>query len=165
MHKFPRKSFLTLGWTILLVTTAFIHCAIQKNPTSASSIRKSIVQDAQQLIGTKYRSGGKTLTGFDCSGFVRYVLGKHDIAMNASADTQVKQGRKVTYKQMQPGDLLYFKRKGSQRIFHVSIVEKIQGTDIWMIHASSSRGVIRENMSQSAYWKPKLDQARSMLTE
>ena len=163
MHKFPAKNFLTLEWAILFIVIVLVHCATQKSSTNTSSIRQSIVQDAQEQIGTKYRSGGKTPAGFDCSGFVHYVMGKHHIAMNASADTQAKQGRKVSLSQIQPGDLLYFKRKGSQRIFHVGITEQIQGEDIWMIHASSSRGVIRENVSQSAYWKPKLDQMRSVI--
>ena len=44
---------------------------------SISPAVKSLIETAQSFLGTPYLWGGTTPKGFDCSGFVQYVYGKH----------------------------------------------------------------------------------------
>ena len=47
-----------------------------------------IVETAKGLLGTKYKYSGSTPEeGFDCSGFVKYVLSKHGISVPHSSSS------------------------------------------------------------------------------
>lgn len=132
------------------------------DPTSY--IRTDITQHAQELLGTRYKWGGnRPNEGFDCSGFVVYLYqnaGLDDIA-RTSRD-QAKQGRNVSPRDARPGDLVFYKKPGGN-VFHVSVVVLSNPGELWVIHATSSRGVYRENILASSYWKPKMYQIRDVL--
>ena len=114
-----------------------------------------VVSEAKKLLKSAYKYGGKSPKGFDCSGFTQYVFKKAvNVKLSASSSTQVKQGKKVKLKKAQAGDLIFFKRK--KRINHVGIVYKNNKDGLWVIHSTSSKGVILEEISRSAYWKPKI---------
>lgn len=127
-----------------------------------SKKRKQIVDYAKKLKGKRYRYGGRSKSGFDCSGFTLYVFNKYGIQLNASSKTQAKQGKKIKIKDAKPGDLLFFSHDGKS-IGHVGMVFKNQKDGIYMIHASSKRGVVIDNISKSKYWKSRLKMARSVL--
>ncbi|RMF26481.1 MAG: NlpC/P60 family protein, partial [Bacteroidetes bacterium] len=62
----------------------------------------------------------------------------------------------------QPGDLLLFRRSRSGRVFHVALVTANRGGRIRMIHSTSSRGVVEEELQASSYWRSKHATARSV---
>ena len=125
----------------------------RKQTTDASSLKKTreqIIQFARNQIGCKYKSAGKCKTGFDCSGFVIYVYHEFEIPMAASAHEQAKRGRKIELENAVAGDLVFF---GSEKqITHVGIISKNKKKDLSVIHSSSSKGVIEENILLSDYW-------------
>lgn len=125
-------------------------------------LRGKIIDYSKTLLGSKYRSGGKTPKGFDCSGFTHYVYKQFDIKLGASSRDQATQGKKKSLKSLEPGDLLLFSSKG--RIFHVAIFEKEENGKFWMIHSASSLGVVRQDISQNNYWKKRLKFARDVLS-
>lgn len=126
------------------------------------AMRDEIRRDAAQYIGTRYKySGTSPKTGFDCSGFTSYILSQYDIQLPHQSGAQAKVGDAVKMNNIQPGDLVYFSRKG--RIFHVALVETIDGSGITVIHSTTSRGVIRENITQSGYWNPKIAGGRDVV--
>jgi cell wall-associated NlpC family hydrolase len=64
---------------------------------------------AQRLIGIPYRYGGTSPeSGFDCSGFVRYVYGRLGIALPHSSYADFGLGRPVEEQALRPGDLVFF---------------------------------------------------------
>lgn len=108
-----------------------------------------IISTALSYRGVKYRFGGATPVGFDCSGYVMYVYNKHGIKLPRTADIQYKAGRPVKGKKdLKPGDLVFFEtyEKGAS---HVGIY---QGNGKF-IHASSSRGVMVSSLSEAYYAK------------
>ncbi len=117
---------------------------------SFMTIREKILTEARSMIGIKYKSGGKTPNGFDCSGFVIHVLGRFDYQMSACSADQSKCGKSIKPQEAKPGDLIFFGNKN--RVHHVGIITEIDAKKMMMIHSSSSRGVVEEDIMKSDYW-------------
>lgn len=96
--------------------------------------RGNVVQLAKTQLGTRYVYGGASPYGFDCSGFTQYIYGKHNVTLNRCADTQLENGIIVDRKDLQIGDLVFFRIGWSPWVAsHVGIyVGNNQ-----MLHASS----------------------------
>ena len=128
-----------------------------------ANLRADIVGYAQKHQGAKYRAGGKTPeTGFDCSGFTSYVMRQFDIALSASSRAQATQGNSKSIDQLEPGDLVFFRRSPQEPIFHVAMVVERSRNSLRVIH-STSRGVVIDDILTSEYWKPKIDSARDVV--
>ncbi|WP_418626980.1 C40 family peptidase [Anaerosinus sp.] len=72
----------------------------------STSLVRRIIQDSLQYIGVPYSFGGTTPSGFDCSGFVRYVFADSGVYLPRAADEQYTAGYQVY--NLQPGDLVFF---------------------------------------------------------
>jgi murein DD-endopeptidase len=91
------------------------------SPAPALSLPAAIqaVHLATGLIGAPYRWGGATPDGFDCSGLVYYTFGKAGLAVPRTSQAQYHAARPVPIAQAEPGDLVFFGRRG--KISHVGI--------------------------------------------
>jgi cell wall-associated NlpC family hydrolase len=76
---------------------------------------------AQKYLNAPYQWGGKGPFGIDCSGFTQMVFKINGHKLQRDADQQVKQGKSIAFKDIQPGDLAFFKNKES-KISHVGIL-------------------------------------------
>jgi NlpC/P60 family len=77
-----------------------------------------VVSFARHLLGVRYEYGGSSpRTGFDCSGFVRYVYGHFGIRLDHSSFADFVRGRRVGRWQMKPGDLVFFDDAGHVGIY------------------------------------------------
>ncbi|NNL92277.1 MAG: C40 family peptidase [Saprospiraceae bacterium] len=133
------------------------------NPTlEDANARMAVIKQAKQLLKTKYKYGGKNPKGFDCSGFTQYVY-KSAIGINlgGSSKAQFKQGVTVSKKNAKPGDLIFFKRSG--KINHVGIITKSDNNSIFVIHSTSSKGVIIEDVRKSSYWQSKISKIKRII--
>jgi cell wall-associated NlpC family hydrolase len=109
--------------------------------SSDNSLVGNIVAYAKQYIGVRYVYGGKSPSGFDCSGFVGYVYKHFGIALNSSAASMYSNGTRVSKTALRAGDLLFFdasSRKSAGAIDHVGIY---LGNNQF-IHASTSNGKV-----------------------
>lgn len=127
-------------------------------PTASKAVysaKQAITDKASKYIGAKYRYGscdpGK---GFDCSGLVYHVAKSQEITLPRSSSSMATVGKHIDWKRAEPGDLIFFGDKN--RINHVGIVEKNKGHEMWIIHSSSSNGVLREDILVSDYWKKRV---------
>src|ERR671921_871262 len=51
-------------------------------PAAERGNAAGILATAKRYLGTRYRYGGESpTTGFDCSGFVQYVFGRHHVML------------------------------------------------------------------------------------
>ena len=107
----------------------------------------SVADIALAFRGVPYRNGGSDPSGFDCSGFTQYVFAQHGIALPRSVEDQFDQGKKVKPRDLESGDLVFFKTV-SRGPSHVGI---IVGDDQF-VHAPSSKGVVRVERLSAEYW-------------
>lgn len=127
-------------------------------------LREDISRYARQFIGIVYREAGKTPeSGFDCSGFTGYVMRPYQISLAASAEAQSQQGKAKAIQDAQPGDLVFFRRSPSGPIFHVALVVASSPGSLVVVHSTSSRGVITEDILASTYWRPFIDSVRDVI--
>jgi cell wall-associated NlpC family hydrolase len=100
-----------------------------------------VIGTAEQYIGVPYRWGGTSPeTGFDCSGYVRYVYGQRGVRLPRTSREQAAAGQHVAARvsALRQGDLMLFAEPG-QPISHVAIYAGGQR----IIHSSSSGGGVR----------------------
>lgn len=118
--------------------------------TSEDLFRRQIVDYAKQFIGAPYQYGGTCLeTGVDCSGFTQAVMKNFDISLNRSSIEQIKNGISIQKEKLHPADLVFFDTSGNNngKISHVGLYI---GNNRF-IHATTSKGVKIDNLSQSYY--------------
>jgi cell wall-associated NlpC family hydrolase len=112
-----------------------------------------ILKEARSYIGTPYKFGGTTRAGLDCSGLVLNCFSKANIQLPRTSDEQSKMGKKISFDNMKPGDLVFFTDKpGHHKVVHVGIVSKIKSKrEVKFIHASTKLGVVENDLYVSYY--------------
>jgi len=113
-----------------------------------SPIRNKMVQIAKSTIGVPYRWGGNNpREGFDCSGLMRYVHKRATgITIPRTAAQQRDRSKTISYGQLQPGDMLFFKT--GKRSNHVGIYVGNRQ----FVHAPSGGKRVKITSMDSAYW-------------
>lgn len=104
-----------------------------------------ILEEAQKYLGCPYRAGGASPSGFDCSGFVYYVLKQLGLSPYRTPADQYKMGTSVEKSALQVGDLVFF---GSGSITHAGIY----AGGGQFIHAPNSRSTVSYSDLTSGYW-------------
>lgn len=124
---------------------------------SSSKDVNQILQVAQSYRGVPYVFGGTTPSGFDCSGYTRYVFAKAGINLPRMADEQYGVGVYVPKGNLRPGDLVFFETY-TDGVSHSGIYI---GNDKF-ISATSSRGVAVADINDS-YWGSRYVGARRII--
>ena len=122
---------------------------------------QSVVDYAMQFLGYNYVVGGKNpSTGFDCSGFTRYVFANFGYSLGSTAASQNSIGTEIARENLQPGDLILFYDDAKTKIGHTGIY--ISNGDF--IHsANPSRGVVIDNINTSKYYNTRFITARRVV--
>ncbi len=102
-----KKSITIIAMSFLLLVAPFVGQA------EASSKPAAISKTATSLIGVKYSYGGNTTSGFDCSGYVSYVLKQHDVQVSRTAASMHASGTSVSKTNLETGDLVFFNTVGN----------------------------------------------------
>lgn len=119
-----------------------------------------IIAYAKNFLGIAYVYGGASPRGFDCSGFTKYVFSKIGINLPHQAKQQIEKGAAIQSKgELLPGDLVFFKTKGSSIVNHVGIYLG----DNRFIHASSGYGAVRISPLDSGYYYHRYVGARRLI--
>ncbi len=124
---------------------------------------EQIIDFAKNFEGVKYKWGGTTRAGMDCSGLVFESFKAHDILLPRVSRDMAKRGKKISLKQVTKGDLLFFiTSKGRHNINHVGLVVSTNNNSIEFIHVTTKLGVIISNLNES-YWSKTFKEARKIL--
>jgi len=123
-----------------------------------------ILSFAKRFLGTPYHFAGSTPSGFDCSGFIYYVMGNFGLELTRSSYGLAEFGETVKLAEIRPGDLMFFKGRNvnSTKVGHVALVVEVTPEAIRFIHASSSRGVVIDNFKASKYYIPRFIKAKRL---
>lgn len=116
-----------------------------------------IANYALKFKGTPYKFGGTTPSGFDCSGYIRYVFNQFGISLPRTAAEQFQLGTAVSKGNLQKGDLVFFANTYKKGISHTGIYLG----DGNVISAEGS-GVGISNINTNPYWAPKYAGAKRL---
>jgi cell wall-associated NlpC family hydrolase len=119
----------------------------------SSYLVEQLINSATSKIGAKYRSGGITDQGFDCSGLMWNIFNLYSINLPRSSFDQSKLGVVVDKENTKKGDLIFFRTNNRRQINHVGMVIEINSEEIKFIHSSTSSGVIISSTKESYYQK------------
>ena len=131
--------------------------------SSVSKLVDNIIKNASAYEGVRYKYGGTTKKGMDCSGLMYTSFSEENISIPRTTSQLSTYGDWVDLKDVKEGDLLFFAtRKNSREVNHVGLVTSARLGRVEFIHASTSRGVIKSLLSEK-YWYFAFVQARRVL--
>ena len=136
---------------------------VYSKSTSNHSKADYITDYAKQFQGVRYKWGGTTKSGMDCSGLIYESFKSYYVSLPRISRDMAKKGTKIQLRKAHKGDLLFFKT-GNRRnsINHVGLIVEIKDNNIKFIHATSSKGVIISDLNET-YWLKAFHQARRIL--
>lgn len=148
-------------WLILILSLILTACGSKKY-TVKSDTKAARAADAMANLkskklyrfitdwtGVKYRFGGLDKGGIDCSGFA-FLLEKeiYGITLPRISREQANFAKKKNYGALEEGDLVFFSFGGND-VDHVGIYLN----NGFFVHASTTRGVIVDDLNLPAYQK------------
>ncbi|MHC9002346.1 NlpC/P60 family protein [Enterobacter adelaidei] len=162
------KKIITGGWFIISLSlftpqaSAVFKDNTFRDASSAGEIRQKIMSEFSRWEGVKYRLGGTTMSGIDCSSLMQKIYHaafRNDVPSHLPRTTaqQLRKGVKAQRHDLQPGDLVFFQITKSQR--HVGVYIG----DEKFVHASTSKGVIISTL-KSDYWSDRYTTARRIIS-
>lgn len=127
---------------------------VNVSPQTFENLSKAdfLIAKASENLGTRYRSGGTTAAGFDCSGLMFSTFKNIDMTLpRSSYDMARSAGFKIDRCQAQKGDLIFFATFGGGRVSHVGMVTEVHDDEIKFIHSSTQAGVIISSTKENYY--------------
>ncbi|HVN22805.1 MAG TPA: C40 family peptidase [Syntrophorhabdales bacterium] len=112
--------------------------------------RSGLINQSKALLGVPYKLGGNSLSGIDCSAFVKRMFSSVDVVLPRTAREQYEVGRRISRGELTTGDLVFFRtRRNDLNPTHVGIY---MGNDQF-IHASALHqgGVRIDSLSSDFY--------------
>lgn len=143
--KLHTKILLTLAALFTLSFAGFQDAQASKADDTDASYA-AVYKVAKQNLGKPYVYGATGPSAFDCSGFTSYVFKKAaSVSLPRTAQAQYNAGQKVSYSNIQKGDLVFFGWSASS-ISHVGMyIGKGKMID------AQNRGVITESV-KAPWW-------------
>ncbi|WP_042859596.1 bifunctional murein DD-endopeptidase/murein LD-carboxypeptidase [Dickeya sp. NCPPB 3274] len=122
-------------------------------------VKSKLLEQYASWKGVRYRLGGDSRKGIDCSGFVQRTF-REQFGMDLPRSSYEQQdiGVQIQRNKLRPGDLVVFHAGSTGR--HMGIYIGNQQ----FVHASTSIGVTISSMDDS-YWKPRYREARRVLKQ
>lgn len=128
--------------------------------TNSSALISNIISNAEAYKGVKYKYGGTTKKGMDCSGLLYTAFSEENISLPRTTGQLSTYGNWIDLKDVKEGDLLFFAtKKNSRKVNHVGLVTSSRLGRVEFIHSSTSKGVIKSLLSEK-YWYFAFVQAR-----
>ena len=129
-----------------------------RQKTEGEILADSVVTFAKSYLGVKYRSGGTSRAGFDCSGLVYLSFSHFGVFVPRTSSSQYMASKRIDISEIRPGDLAFFNgRHIGNNVGHVAIITETDGKGKFkMIHATVQRGVMIDSFPEGSYYPPRL---------
>lgn len=123
-----------------------------------------MIGSAKKYLGIPYRYAGTSPAGFDCSGFIYYVLKKYDVNITRSSASMSTYGKRVKLADVRKGDLLFFSGSKISKtvVGHVGMVIENENGIIKFIHSANNGGVQVTTFNGSKYYVPRFIMAKRL---
>jgi cell wall-associated NlpC family hydrolase len=142
-----RNRSATAGATIEDANTVQLKYAVLMKTEVENLPSKNLLETVDQWYGVRYRTGGNTKSGVDCSGFTCAVYSSlYGYTLPRVSREQYRISRKLSIPELEEGDLVFFSMHG-RGVSHVGVY---LGNNKF-IHASVSRGVMVNDLSETYY--------------
>lgn len=162
---------------IMAVATMLVACSSSDTTPQTKKVRSKIYHSAyhsdlsdpimaisrlsehqHEWKGTRYRLGGNSKSGIDCSGFMQVTFRDlFGIDLPRTTNDQAREGEQISKSELRTGDLVFFKTGRGPNGKHVGVYVK----NGQFLHASTKGGVIYSDMD-SPYWSKTFWQARRL---
>jgi cell wall-associated NlpC family hydrolase len=130
---------------------------------STNKVANNIIKYAEAYYGVRYKYGGTSSKGMDCSGLIYVAFKSEHIVLPRIARDMAKKGVRIKLNEVKKGDLLFFKtNKKGKGINHVGLVVALKRGIIEFIHSTTSKGVIASSLAEQ-YWQSAFIEARRIL--
>jgi len=138
---------------IVFFAIGFANLSQAQNKKKRRKIDQVIVK-AKGYMGVPYRYGGTSKSGIDCSGLIYNCYKSIGVDLPRTAKEQSKIGSSKTWGSIRSGDIVYFKFKQKrEKWYHTGMITTVSKDRIGFIHASTSRGVVEDNLLSDYYSK------------
>jgi hypothetical protein len=118
------------------------------NSTVQNVSNLTLYKTIDEWYGTRYRYGGTTHRGIDCSAFMQVLANAFGFIIPRTAREQYRTLCRITKTELKEGDLVFFNTRGG--ISHVGMY--LQNNKF--VHSSSSKGVMISDLDDT-YWSSK----------
>lgn len=129
---------------------------------SPKKIKNEIIDYAKTFQGTRYKFGGTTKAGMDCSGLVFTAFQTQNITLPRISREMATKGILISYKDIEEGDLVFFKTSRKNTITHVGLVVESKRGEVKFIHSTTQAGVIISSLDED-YWKKAFVEVRRVI--
>lgn len=148
-----KKIYLLLLLAIIFTSCKSTSTTVNKRESKTENryVVNNLIKKATDNIGVKYKAGGTTKSGYDCSGLVYTTFESENIKLPRPSYEQAKVGKIIKFSDAQKGDLIFFKTNGSKQINHVGLITEVNSNEIKFVHSSTSKGVIISSTKEAYY--------------
>ncbi|MBT8258919.1 MAG: C40 family peptidase [Bacteroidia bacterium] len=130
---------------------------------SEYKLANAVINHALVYEGVRYKYGGTTERGMDCSGLIYVAFKKENILLPRISRDMASEGKPLKKSEVKEGDLVFFRTsKRKNKINHVGLVTKRKKGEIFFIHSTTSKGVIQSSLDET-YWNKAYVSARRIL--
>ena len=163
--RLSKHIFLSTAFSLSVLSyTAQSNGALEIAPVDSTEILDALIEQksdaiikyAKQFMGVPYVWGGMSPSGFDCSGFINYVFRGFGFSLTRTSYGMAELGTTVSLKNLQPGDLMFFKARNlnSKQVGHVALVVDTTDGIIKFIHAART-GIRIDTFNNHSYYVPR----------
>jgi len=148
INDLPRKKNVKAIGIELSAPLQFKYAILLDVPVEMINDNK-LLELIESWYGAKYKYGGDSREGVDCSGFTRAFMNSYyEVTLSRRSEDQYLQCTKIKKKKLRQGDLVFFKTRGRKGgVSHVGIYL----CNNKFLHAATSSGVMISDLDEDYY--------------
>ncbi|PPK97145.1 NlpC/P60 family protein [Nonlabens xylanidelens] len=124
----------------------------QKPYEESTSFIDEVIDNAMDYKGVKYRYGGTTRKGMDCSGLICTAFKEAGKTVPRTSRSMYATAQEMDLDEVRKGDFLFFATgRNKRQVNHVALITRVTPGEIEFIHSTTSRGVMTSTLNE-AYW-------------